>query len=197
MPYTVVPQRAGGYAPLEADWDTMIRDNLNGGWALFGKTDPNGATAALTFQSIPQTHKHLKIVWYARLTGAATVETLNIRINGDSTAGNYDHQHVRGDGAAVTAAEAFGSNNHGSLVSGQGVAQSFGIGIIDIPHYTNTANQKAINWAITYKYGTSSGQIQLRSGMNYWRTVSAVTSIDIVAPSVFAVGSRISVYGLG
>lgn len=182
MTWTSVPNRAIGYAPVEADWDTSIRDNLNvGAWVTVATTKLTGTAAAITFSSITGTFAHLRVVAYLRGDAAVVSQLTNLRFNGD-TAANYDRQSIAGAGASALSTESFAQT---SAYVGDGPGASapsnlFSIHEITIPHYANATNNKVGIVASGTKIGTSTGNISAYRTAIFWRSNAAITSITIL-----------------
>lgn len=66
----------------------------------------SGATASITFSSIPQGFRHLLLIWRARSDNAAA-QILNMQVNGDAGA-NYSQQVTTYTGATIATAQSAG-----------------------------------------------------------------------------------------
>ena len=61
-----------------------------------------GSSNTITFTSIPSTYKHLQFMVHSLSTGAA--DWVNIRMNNDSTSGNYYGHKLYGTGSGTPSA---------------------------------------------------------------------------------------------
>ena len=158
-----------------------------------------GADAAtMDFQSIPAIYAHLFLECYLRGDTAAAVGNAVIRFNNDSAA-NYDYQYVVGNAAAATAAETFaqGSALIGNMPQNTAGANLFGSITIDIPHYANTANNKAAISRWAHKSGVTTGLLRSGRHGHFWRSNAAITQITLSTSAAnFVAGSRVDLYGL-
>lgn len=172
-------------------------------WLIERITPANGTTS-ITFNSIPQTYKHLQLRWIYRDTytgGAQTVDTL-LQFNSDTTAANYTLHYLRGNGSSGIVAS--GSTSNGSVqitysgVSASSSANVYGVGIADIIDYTNTSKYKTVKGfggGDNNGVGTTSYRLGLSSGL--WLSTTAISSIT-VKPGVtaFATGTTFALYGM-
>lgn len=153
-----------------------------------------GASASITFSSIPSTYKHLQIRFTGRSTLAAGVDNLSYTFNADSGS-NYSSHSLYGDGGGVYS-NAFTSNVAMYLPSqfaaNSTTANAFSAAVIDILDYASTSKNKTVR--VLQGYMGSSGLVSLVS--NNWRSTSAVTSITFTTSANIAQYSRFSLYGV-
>jgi hypothetical protein len=117
--------------------------------------------------------------------------------NGDG-AGNYDYQVLDGSGAAVVAAEAFGSTGGaiGHVPASTATANVFGPVVVDIPHYANALNNKCGVSKATMKRGTTANTLNVRRYAHFWRSIAAVTQVTLVPlAGNFLAGSTVTLQG--
>jgi len=119
-----------------------------------GHKELTGTEATVTFGStsvadeyIKQTYDHLWLVMSARTDRGAAYDTLQFRLNGDDTGGNYPFRTMYATGSATPTPA--GGNNAvqpdgmiTDIAGGSSVADFFGTAELWIPHYTNTVNYK-------------------------------------------------------
>lgn len=201
MGYTLVPTRAGGYAPVEADWDQFVKDNFNTGtWAKIGEGVIAGTgTQLITFSSIPATFSHLKAVGFLRGQQANLNAQFGVRLNGDS-AGNYDYVDHYGSAATPFSTQTFAANVGflGFMPCLNASAGYFGAFEATFPGYKSTVHNKVIlsRW-FSRGNTSSSGIINGRHGM-FWRSSAAINAIEFrPASGNWADGARIALFGLG
>lgn len=157
-------------------------------------------TASITFTGIPQTYKHLQVRYTTRSTwaGNTTIANLMRAGNGSIDSGNnYAFHRLVGNG---TAANSYGSATQNVMYAGyswaaDGLANSFGSGVIDILDYTNTSKYKTFR-TIGGVEGNGSGFVNFHSGL--WQSTSAINQLYFFTEGSqdYAVGSKIALYGI-
>jgi hypothetical protein len=147
-----------------------------------------GSNTTIEFTSIPTDYKHLQVRWAGRNT--SNLNPLNIRINNISTS-SYARHHVRGVSTSTQVNAEINSSDISLTVGlGTGVPQTFVIGVMDILDPFSTTK----NTTIKAFYGVG-GTIFLASG--FLNNTTAVSSLQFsVQGNAFAIGSRISLYGI-
>lgn len=199
MGFTVVPDRAAGYAVAETDWDASIKDNFNTGTIVRLGDVTLAGVGTFTFSSIPSTYAHLMVVCYLRATDAASANTAIVRFNSDSGA-NYDTQRNNGFAANFLGAEFFALSgaNIGDVPSSLATANIFGGLMFRIPHYANTTRNKALTSRYAHKISGTSTGVAVGSTGSQWRSNAAITSLEVralIGPN-FAAGSRATLYAM-
>lgn len=154
------------------------------------------SAASVTFSSIPQTFKSLRLVVSARGTDTGLARNdLSIKFNGSST--SYSGSVIRG----------YDSNLVGSTTSsttffdmdrtpaGLATANVFGNAEITIPNYSEASNKAASVDAVAENNSSTSWYVSLSAGL--WSNTAAITSITF-APSAgsWATGSSFYLYGI-
>jgi hypothetical protein len=155
----------------------------------------NGTSDEIIFSSIPSTYTHLQIRGIANAGG--TVNTMNVRLNGDS-ASNYTRHRLIGDrSTAGTVGQT--SQSQTPFLSSTGLpslSNSYGAFIIDILDYTNTNKYTTtrVFAGVENNLGGSSC-VELTSGL--WLNTSAVTSVTVrLNGGAYTVPSQIALYGI-
>ena len=161
-----------------------------------------GGQSTISFTSIPTTYKHLQL----RFIGGNSQNTtgfldLGIKINSDTTAGNYSTHQLMGDGATTySGATASGGTangiltRYGSVWSNSAVDSKFTAGVFDFLDYANTNKYKTIRGLIGTD-ANGSGRVALNSSL--WLSTSAITSITLAVPSNNLVQySSFALYGI-
>lgn len=161
---------------------------------LIQRVSPTSGSS-LTFNSIPQTYKHLQIRLIVR-DGTNTNSQYYLTFNGGASA-SYASHVLRGNGTSALAA-GFATNTEMRFAA-QTIATTaniFGASIIDIHDYTSTTKNKTVRAFNGYDNNTSDGWIYLVSSV--WLSTSAVTSITITNAngSTLASGSTFALYGM-
>ena len=163
----------------------------------------SGGSSTVTFSSIPSTYKHLQLRYIARATWQYG-DSLLVRLNGDTTSGNYPYTHyLTGNGAAASS----GADNSspqpaiGYLMPGTGSysqAGMFSTGVIDILDYKSTNKNKVMK-NIMGSDNNYTGNAGLPSGLTstVWLNTAAVSTITITAVnSTLAQHSHFALYGI-
>ena len=200
MPFTVVVDRAVGYAPVEADWDTSIKDNFNSGvWVQLANSTLVADAANIDLTSISGSWAHLMLMCYLRSAAVAAEDNVSLRFNNDSAA-NYDYQELQGRAATATAAEAFATNEarFATVPGSTSGSNLFAAASICIPHYANASNNKALVTENSTKYGTSTTNMRALTYASFWRSNAAITRITIISDvgANLVAGCRVGLYGL-
>jgi len=148
--------------------------------------------ATITFDNIPDTYEVLQLNIYARSDVAALSEDVEITLNADAVAANYDFQELTSTGAVVAAARNAASQVIMAIPAANEGANEFGGGAITIPIYTRTDGHKHL---ITLS-GTQENQVIIRSSR--WEDSSAITRIDLdlAGANNFVAGSVFELVGV-
>lgn len=153
---------------------------------------PGNVNANADFPAIPQTFRHLLIVYKA---GGSGNGQLGITFNGDGTL-SYDTQLLQGAGAAAAAAETLGTGA-GSAGELAGAATEGAGGFVLIPFYADATLRKQSLSHVGYSQGNLTGQTQARHDTTHWRNVAAINRVTLAPPGgAWRAGSIISLYGL-
>lgn len=138
--------------------------------------------AAITFSSIPQTFKNIKIVGSFLLTGGTN---LTVKANGDSTAAHYAYGLVYQAGGTV-------GNTNSNSASQALIGGSSGVVSLDIAAYSATLP----NWTGTFSTMVIGGTpLNGSVGGSYVNGITSLTFADAGGSVTFAVGSTFSLYG--
>ena len=153
----------------------------------------SGGVAAVVFNDIPQTYKHLQIRYITRNEAANDAILLNF--NNDSTNANYAKHQLRGNGSAATAVGQASIVPELPTVPYLGItANVYNATIVDVLDYANT-NKNTTLRALGGYDANGSGAIWLTSGL--WMNTTAVSTIKLYAESGdIAQYSRFSLYGI-
>lgn len=154
--------------------------------------------ASVTFSSIPQTFRNLRLDWYARSDTAAVTANLLAQVNGISTA-TYDREVVNGAGAAWAFGELLAQTSMqlSRITGATATANYFGQGEAKIKHYTGAVGNKLMTSTGSLSWGDVTGQIEISVTTGKWRTAAApVTSLTLL-PSAgnFIAGSLFTLWG--
>jgi hypothetical protein len=164
----------------------------------------SGGTSSASFDSIPNTYKHLQIRWIARSNypGSSNIISMFLRLNGDSGS-NYSWHYINADPPTLSAG---GVANAGSILVSYLPASGytsgmFGTGVIDILDYNKTSTYKTVRTfggCDTNNTGGEKGIVSFSIGN--WRSTSAISSITLANASDLSNGltqySEFSLYGI-
>jgi hypothetical protein len=159
----------------------------------------SGAASNITFNSIPGTYNHLRLVALLASSDAAVTDFVIMQFNGD-TAAHYDRNYVAASDAAVNAGDSVAASNIGvgAMPGTSDSAGVVGILTVDIPGYALTTFNKACKmWGSFIPTGNpAQNNQQLTTGQ--WRSTAAITEI-VLAPQTgpnFVTGSGAWLYGV-
>jgi hypothetical protein len=160
--------------------------------ALANLTLGSSATT-VTFSSISGSYKDLRLVIQAN-TASGSAQIL-VRLNSDSTTGNYFYHYMYGSGGAVYSAE--GSPNPtagGSLYVTQMNSSTSGNSVVTLDLMDYSATDK-------HKVGLSRGNSTTDAtdaSVTRWASNSAVTTVMVYlyGGASFATGSTFALYGV-
>jgi hypothetical protein len=161
-----------------------------------------GGSSSISFSSIPSTFKHLQIRAIARMnTGNIGPGAFYVGFNGDTTYTNYFGHETYGSGTTTGSAYDAPTTNGlgapaGMVIGGTGLANDFGVGIVDILDYTNTNKNKTLRSLAGADYNGAGGYLEIISGA--WLSTASVNSITITnfASSSFVQYSQFALYGI-
>ncbi len=145
------------------------------------------AVNQVTFSSIPATYTDLIIVAKA---GSTALANLYLWFNG-SRGTSYSGTTLTGDGTSATSQRTVNTgdillNYYGYMSNDLNTVY-----VVNIPNYANTSTQKMV----LSRASNSGNGLALASG--WWRSTSAITSIDLAAGgSTLIVGSTFTLYGI-
>ena len=173
---------SGGGAP--ADFEVISSSILS------------ATASSVSFSSIPQTYKHLRVVIVGRTTSAVASENISFFWNDQGT--SIANHRMSGNGSTLTSASNAGASAGNSFVmpGASATANVFGVAVADLLDYTSANKTKVLRTA----YGTSaaSGSWVGLSSMSSWSGNSATNLVQIypVSAGSWAVGTRITLYGI-
>jgi len=164
-----------------------------GGVTLISEVLLGSDQATITFSSIPNTYRHLKLIAMGRLTEATSDDYVYIQFNSD-TGSNYDE--ARGVNGSYGSAFAQTKARLNEWPGTTGPSDCAGEFELLIPYYANTTFQKTARLIGGAKTGGST--LLIRDHTIHWRSTSAISSITLLlASDNFLTGSIFSLYGLG
>ena len=168
-------------------------------YASIATASGTGSSGIITFSSIPATYTHLQIRTIGRITTASGSVDSIIRLNSDSTSGNYVYYHqLYGDGTSATAnadATAQTSSLYALFTAATATADTYTVSVLDILDYTNTNKYKTLRNLQGFDVNGAGGYVIMRSGL--WMQTTAINTITITSFSGnFTANSRFALYGI-
>lgn len=158
------------------------------------------SVASISITSIPGTYTTLILRAKVRSERASqTNDSLLVRFNNDTTAGNYRGQYGISFAATASAAENIGATatvcNY-VISASTATANSFSIFTLVIPWYANTSLLKNCRWELSNVLALTTGTIVEARGVGLWNSTNAITRIDFLAANGnLSVGTRWALYG--
>jgi hypothetical protein len=159
-----------------------------------------GAQSSIVFSSLDSKYaadyQHLQIRGVVQSTRASSLDSLRIKLNGD-TASNYSFHFLQGGNpSSVTSSSGANSNNiFAGYIPGTSNSFSWSPTITDILDAFETTKNKTTR-SLTGQIDPNWQLTTFCSGS--WRNTNALTSIEIspeIGPN-FSIGTRISLYGM-
>lgn len=155
--------------------------------------------ASITTPTIAATFKHLLVIYRARTTTTASVETILVRVNGISTAAYYD-QFLQANnttvvGGADTAATAM---KLGLATAASGAAKETGFGCIWLPDYTDSSDYMIALGEAAAVYGGAAGNFYVGKYAGMYAAGGPITTLTFLPQGAgsFTTGTRFSLYGV-
>jgi hypothetical protein len=191
----VLTVNSGATAP---EWKDLAAGSLT----LLATANLSAATT-VSFTSIPTTYKNLRLI-FSNIWMSAYYEYMTMRLNNDSTAGNYKWRvnwlqaTTFGDGYSGTTATAFGSNNQNSPIHmsrGDDYPPLYGIGVIDIFNANSTTQTKQVQWESS-AYKSDIGQSSINFGNGFYDSTTAISRIDFLRSSTQTINGKIELWGV-
>lgn len=174
--------------------------SITRGSELIGEYISDGTATTVTFSSIPQKYRDLRLIVRGRTTNAVTSQSVAITFNSD-TGANYFRQRLSGGASTASAAESTGASDFGGLTTAlSGSSAPTGApGVIDctIYGYAGTAFQKNGECKVVFETSTSSGGQNLSWLGSTWKNTAAITRVDAtLSAGAFASGDVVSLEGI-
>lgn len=158
-----------------------------------------GATATVTFSSIPQNYRHMILWSYARGDTAAASTPIWARLNAEGATTNYDYQRAIGSAASWSTSESLAGANWytGSAPAANASIVAFSISIAFLAYYGNNGSVKNAVVLGAFKTANTTGGITLEVTANYWRGTAPITTLQLFpGAGNFAAGSVFGLYGV-
>lgn len=193
-PVPSVSGQSGKY--LTTNGSELSWGAISAGLTLISSNTLTTATQTVSFTSIPDTYKALRLLVVGRTNRSGTNSDLRLRFNSDTTSTNY--QRVGQGGNAGNA-----GGDWGDVIPYSSFTQApLNIEIV-IPQYAGTTFKKDATYNMTYQSSsnvTPAGTNNFSAGVGgyRWDSSSAITQIDVTdVYSTFIIGSTFLLYGMG
>lgn len=165
----------------------------------FDEQSPTGASVTVPASgSIPASYlgvnwRHIQVVICGRLSAASTVDTVNLRFNGDVGA-NYTWSSLAAVAASPVGVLPAGASSIaiGVLPAATAPASLPGVIYLDIPEFANTSFLRIAQSRVGAHGGGTSFEDALFFGN--WNASTALTSFTLSVASLFVSPSRITTY---
>jgi len=170
-------------------------------WASIGRVLIDEATPSstdtVTFSSIPQSYKTLRIIAVIRSDRASYGwDPLLIQLNSDTTAANYRTARHYGGGSTVHGGLGFDGNEIAIAAGATSPTNSASTVEITIPFYAQTTFNKQVFSTGSYREDASSIHELVQSYGVEWENTNAISSIALVlANGNYVTGSTVTLYG--
>jgi hypothetical protein len=166
------------------------------GMEFIAKVGPmNGTTTAVSFTSIPQTYRNLRIVMSNARRDNSSNAGISIQYNSDVTAANYGWQVMYALGGGASAQKAAYFPPYGDMPS----SQNSGYCIWDIGQYSDSSVGTTCQWQAGTDVRNNGA---LLTGANGYEVASSVTQIDVVSSYTtsgyyFEAPTTFALFGIG
>jgi hypothetical protein len=145
----------------------------------------------ITFSDIPQNFTDLHVLYSLRAT--ADTDTYEIKLNTSSA--NFSHRFLRGEVGSVGTDGRTDNDFVTSVTKSVFTANTFSNGSLYFPNYTSS-NFKSISEDTVLENNATDGRQKIAAAL--WSNTSAINAVELtVLTGNFAVGSTISLYGIG
>lgn len=157
-----------------------------------------GSSGVITFSSIPADYQHLQIRYIARRTtgGSGDNTVALIRFNSDSTSKYWSH-YLGGDGSSpyASASGSLETSGYMMIADSGALANTMGVGIIDIHDYASTTKNKTIRAFNGFDQNGAGGLLNLRSIL--YSSTSAISTITFTSiADNFTTSTQFALYGI-
>lgn len=147
---------------------------------------------SVTFSNIPQGYEHLQLNLYIRSDRGATLDTLELLLNGDSTQANYNFQSLIGAGGSSSAASTGASSRGPDIDAASSGANEFSSINITFYEYAKTDRHKH------YVYFGGKNEEQVSFYSRRWESTNGITAIflDVLNGTNFTADSIFELVGV-
>ena len=150
-----------------------------------------GGASSMAFSSIPSTYTDLCLKISARTTNAYFRDSVEIKFNGGTSAGNL--RTILAQGTSVVSENQ--SNLYVQIEGNTGTtANTFGSAEIYIPNYISSNSKSLSTDAVTENNAAADNALYLNAGL--WSNSAAINAISLVGGGNFMQYSTASLYGI-
>jgi hypothetical protein len=151
-----------------------------------------GPGTSITLSSIPATYTHLQVrINWARNSGNSTI---NMQINGDTTAGNYTNTYMFATNTSLSATSDNSDDRIRNIGTAYGGPTARGSAVMEILNYRNTGMWKAVR---TVSGGLSTSNSNATYATGLYMSTSAITSLTFtIGGDTFNSDTQIALYGI-
>ncbi|MBA4165822.1 MAG: hypothetical protein C0510_14570 [Erythrobacter sp.] len=175
----------------DPEWAAGGGGGGGGGMTLIADFTATGVENTVTFASIPNTFKALRLLTFARSTSSTNDARFTLRYNNDGSA-VYDWRQLFNN--SIVSANNATEARIQQVAAALAPAGIFDMATLDIFGYTSTVGTKGAVWSGTNTEGANYRNI---SGSFRWRNTAAINRIDLslLAGTFLVAGSNIALYG--
>lgn len=162
-------------------------------YELIGTINLTSTQTSLNFTNFPASqYRHLQLRMAVRTVEAAAASSFVMQFNGD-TGNNYSWHHLRGNGSSVLTGQSSATSvmYPGAINGNSATAGAFSFKVIDILDFSSPSKNTTIR-AVGGEVASS--EVGLYSSA--WYNTAPVTAIKMYASADFAIGTRVSLYGV-
>jgi len=135
----------------------------------------------------------LVIISYSRSAATSSWKDIRLTFNNDTTYGNYNNQHLYGNGTSAAAAVTNPNYTGVAYIPGSDAAANVFSATIHNIFDINSGKYKSV---IVKSAADNSNPDLVWMQAGVWKSQAAITEIDITAQGTFAAGSMISLFGV-
>ena len=144
---------------------------------FIAKVVMDGTSTALSFTSVPQNYRHLRIIMASGQRASSANAGISCQLNGDTTALNYGWQvlyHLTPGGGAGASANAGYWPPHGDMPNSSNASTV----MWELGNYSDSSVGTSINWKMAVDQQNSG---ITGFGASNWETAAAVTQVDLTS----------------
>lgn len=184
---------------LQKQIDNFVKPEVPLGLSLVSEQILTGSAATITFSSLPQNFKHLRIIAQLRTDRVAEIDAARLRFNGDS-GGNYDEEHYTANSTTLSSAGNLAATSMaiGATEADSSRASNFGPLILDVLNYTSASEKWILTRSGAFGNVSAATDLFIQNYIGRWRSTAAITSLTLL-PNIgpnFVSGSILQLYGL-
>jgi len=166
----------------------------SGYYAIASNTLANSSTTTVSFTSIPSTYKSLELrcTWKP----ASNEQALAVYLNNVATGTSYSAHSFYGSTSQVTTNYNSAANKAYSDTGNYAFSANFGWSIWSFEDYASTSKNKTCHFIAGTGHSNGSATDYIFWSSLDYRSLTAVTRIDLAASLSFAIGSTFALYGI-